>query len=839
MAAPDSPSELLATERLPQRRPPPRLSPGSVARFAAFLALAATPALGGTTQLVVAFSAAAALLVAWLMAPRGEVDRQPSQPLALAPIALLAGLALVQILPLPVALVKGLAPRSAELWALADAALREDATADSDYSTPFAGLSPVVSLFPGATEGALARTLLFAAFVAAGARFFAGRRGAHWLFLGLAAGAMIGAAQGVFAGPNASSLLASAAPVLAAGIAGAVGFAFLEGTSHSQTTGLPARPDTGGPRPRMLAGIALAGAIFAGLWLMAPRPLGLVLVALAALSLPLAFISQSAAGTGLAILALPALPAAVYFAGNVGLPAAPPFVPPDDYWLGGAGLGGIPPVAADSALAELAGTGGVIGLALAFAAWILLGVAALASARAPSKGAVAFAAASLFACFAIGLVAAYSPIRFGLAPILFVGLWAGAVAGRGAAAIDDWTVRIPAQRFAPVASAALLLAGCAWGAAAEFRQTTLAGAFVAATVPPLENPPALEKVTERLTRLRAENWESDPAAAATVGELWALRCRCLVADQLTRRLRLDTASAWAATEPSLQTLQVASLAAKKRTSEIGAIRGDPLVRENLMQARDAFRAALEASPTAADAALRLAELAFVRRDVGKNARLLDVAGTVAPGDADRAYRRGVQEFLSGRLERAIADWKVALEASPARTAEVGALLAGKLDDAKVLAAMPNAPEHLLTLAESVFVGEKHLLGKVQALEMAERSLAEAKLGPAETAFFQGRIQANNNRMKEAVESFRAAVGAAPEEMRYRHTLALALEAAGKRAEALAEVKECLAREPGRGDLKAMAARLETPPKPPPEKPKTESKPGSKTEPKPPAKERGS
>ncbi|HVJ80104.1 MAG TPA: hypothetical protein VNC50_03450, partial [Planctomycetia bacterium] len=507
------------------------------------------------------------------------------------------------------------------------------------------------------------------------------------------------------------------------------------------------------------------------------------------------------------------------------------------FW-GGAGLGGIPPVPANSALAELAGAGGVVGLVLATAFWMLAGVAALASARSQPGGA-AFAAGALFSCFAIGLVAVYSPLNLGLTAILFVGLCCGAIAGRGSAAVDDWTVRIPARRFAPVGVAALLLAGCAWSVAVERRQTSLASAFVAATEPPLENHPKLDAVNERLTRLRAEDWTSDPAAAATVGELWALRCRTLVADQLTRKLRLDSASAWTATEPSMQSLQISALAAQKRTAEIGAIRGDPLVRENLMLAREAFRSALEASPTAADAALRLAELSFVRREVGKNGRLLDLAGTAPPGDADRAYRRGVQEFLSGRMERAIADWKIALEASPARTPEVGTLLASKLDDAKTLAAVPPTPEILLTLAERVFGGEKHLLGKVQALEMAERALAEAKVGPAESAFLRGRIQANSNRMKEAVASFRAAVDAAPEDVRYRHTLAIALEASGKREEALAEAKACLARDPQRGDIKAMVQRLEAPEKKPPEKKEAPKADPKKEDAKKPAKGSGS
>ncbi|HVJ81282.1 MAG TPA: hypothetical protein VNC50_09455, partial [Planctomycetia bacterium] len=164
MSSPEAPPDSPAENPMPRRGRAERVSPGSVARFIAFLALAAAPALAGTMNMAVVFAAAGALLVAWLMAPRGESERPPSHPLLLAPLLLLAGLALAQILPLPVAMVKGLAPRSAELWALADAALREDATADTDYSTPFAGLSPVVSLFPAATESSLARLFLFAAF---------------------------------------------------------------------------------------------------------------------------------------------------------------------------------------------------------------------------------------------------------------------------------------------------------------------------------------------------------------------------------------------------------------------------------------------------------------------------------------------------------------------------------------------------------------------------------------------------------------------------------------------------------------------------------------------------
>jgi tetratricopeptide (TPR) repeat protein len=491
----------------------------------------------------------------------------------------------------------------------------------------------------------------------------------------------------------------------------------------------------------------------------------------------------------------------------------------------GAGFGTLPLLRTDGppqdqplgALASLVAEGGWVAVVLLGLGLLLFAEALSQTVRRDRDGSAVFGPVGLSA--SVGLLGFWAAGGALSPSVLLAGSVAlGGLLGRAAFVTRDRVfgpyITIPAY-FPHQALGVTLLAVTIWAGS----RLPWANAFGAASPSELSKTERdLEALDAAIFRLRPQAAAGDAVALAQVAERRIARFRAQTAALLEKQLRLDPDSAWRQSDPAELFARARALVASDRSRELALLRNETPVAQNLPQARAEVASALKASPLLADVALRAAQLRFLAdRPVNAQA-LLDLAGERGPADAEFLYRLGVEESFADRLDRAAVCWQASLAKSMDRLVPIVRLAVAKFGVEKTLQQiLPNHPEAHLTLAELAIPADR-AMDRILAFEFARKALDAAPLGKAEKHFHAARLAAGGGRVAEAVAEFRQAVEAEPNNLRYRATLARALDVSGDRPAALREAEECLKLAPADAEAKSLVERLKKAPADPPKPP---------------------
>jgi tetratricopeptide (TPR) repeat protein len=466
---------------------------------------------------------------------------------------------------------------------------------------------------------------------------------------------------------------------------------------------------------------------------------------------------------------------------------------------------------------EIVREGGVPSLVLLFAALALqaAAVALLLHWDAREVGPV-FALPGLLILVATVLFSGFGASLDAPANLLVFALWSGAIAGRAALVLPDalkgWTaIRQPGWLPAPTLGVLLLAGG--------FRSCFIAWQaegirpILRAASPPVVDPMNSDSVNNAISLLQTTPHEGNAVAHWQLGERLISRFRLASSKELEERLKMPWRQAWEGAGPEWLAAQIHLERRANSTRSLDVYRANSLFQDNLFPADRALRSALAATPALPEVAVRLAELAFLHGDPTANKAFGELAETLAPNDAEILFRVGLQDFFAERLDRAVGAWNRSLAIKPVHMIEVFNLAAAhpKLGlSGTFTKVVPRTPEALLTFAEEKLAGPNHAVQRITAVEQAADAIGASNLAPAEKSFQTARIHRLNNEWPQALASFRAAVDARPESVRYRHTLALALQQSGDREGALNQLRECVKLAPDEAEFRRYVEELEKP-----------------------------
>ncbi|NUQ62515.1 MAG: O-antigen ligase family protein [Pirellulales bacterium] len=489
-----------------------------------------------------------------------------------------------------------------------------------------------------------------------------------------------------------------------------------------------------------------------------------------------------------------------------------------DFWPAGSGLGTYRYVYksyetkpadvffhhAENQCLEALVDGGVPGLGLLLATAVLVAAAAARLLRQPSATTFAFGVAGTFAFLAQAI---HSFLDFGLylpANMLVFALVCGAICGGspvppaappGAPGYLPQPFTATAQQLRPLLGLAALVVALAWGGfeTKRFAAREAALASVPDKVGPAEMDAAEAAVrgsqtcVERAIALRPDDAELRLAAA----NLWIARYRLASLAALRSSLPRETSleSAWEMTAPDALRSAAHRFSRRGSTSQLAALRRQPLAQQCLLPALEHLFAARDGCPLSAKAHLRIAELAWLVEAPENDAVHIQRACRLGPWYPDLWLRAGVLDLRAGRVDSAWSKWRHSLAVSPEHLATILALAeshAGPMEIAGKL--LPDSVPLLVRVAEERYSGLEFLPVRDLLGRRIESILAAGALDEAERFYFLGIARSMQNDSTGSATCLARAVELRPAEPRWRHDLTVQLRKAGKLEEARCEAR---------------------------------------------------
>ncbi|MGE0375470.1 MAG: tetratricopeptide repeat protein, partial [Planctomycetaceae bacterium] len=440
-------------------------------------------------------------------------------------------------------------------------------------------------------------------------------------------------------------------------------------------------------------------------------------------------------------------------------------------------------------------------------------------------------AAGMLGLFAITAQFVQAVTDFGLsmpANALTFAVLCGSVCGTACAAADFdriqsplWLglARLDGRWSLTLLSLVMSLASLAFGVDlfTSTRAAAARNAVIALDVTkPLETRPealtgAIERA-ERALRLRPD----DPELHRAVALWWIDRYRLTAASELSRAAdpaeRLSGRRLWQAT--SLQVLAARALDLR-RQGDLGrfdSLRQLPMIRDNLVPARQHLLAAARYGPLSRDVSRYFAELWFLS---GEDEELSSAVGThlkravfIAPSSPDQLFAAAMLAERAGLLPLADRAYFRCLTVSDEHILPVWSFISkSRPVEALLQSTIPHRPEVLVTLAEQA----SDEVVKNTLAEEAERLLNDGEWEDRDSPsnLLQARLAELQGKTDVAIRHYRLALGAATLDIEMRLRLAQLLVAAGHDQEAEAEFSVLHGLAPHRKDLKDQLDALKT------------------------------
>lgn len=444
---------------------------------------------------------------------------------------------------------------------------------------------------------------------------------------------------------------------------------------------------------------------------------------------------------------------------------------------------------------------GLPGLVLLLTALALMAYTLLCLVRSAGRAGPAVQAVALGAVFAVTSQVVQGAFDFGLylpANMTLLSVWCGLAVGLAiclAPESERSRVALPGSAWLGAGVlGGLLLAGLP-ALVDTWRLGRIEAAMRASSPGDLREAPSVEELETRLKVIDAALPErpDDAEAQLRAAELWILLYRLKAEDRL--RAEADTAVSVEQLRQTASTgvlhRRAQQLASANDDQGLQRLRGEPLVADYLLPAREHLLRADRACPLLAKTQLGLAELTFLAADPRDNAAWLQRARRLSPADGQLLFHIGVLEWDAGRTSEALAAWRESWRLTPAYGERILRLASERVEPAQIAAElMPASPEAMVQ-----FVRARRAVGDsaeqwAHTLRQAESLLPNSTAPTAEKLRLRAALAELGGQPAPAIEGYFQALALRPAEVIWRRELARLLLTEGRLDEARQQAAAC-------------------------------------------------
>lgn len=355
-------------------------------------------------------------------------------------------------------------------------------------------------------------------------------------------------------------------------------------------------------------------------------------------------------------------------------------------------------------------------------------------------------------------------------------------------------------RWLAIPAGLIVLAGLAWGALETRRAAAVELAmkqYDRLGAEQRRSPAEIQRVRQELEEA-IEQRSDDAQALCCLAHLDIQLYRLDVYEKACRQVSDPAArnALWKGTSPLVLhgRVQQYALGGDRRSRE--RVVANPAVANRLLPAVEQLIESRRSCPLLPQVHLLVAELGVLISDPAQNGIHLERAARSAPASPGVALETGVADFQAGRTQAAIRHWRDCLALNPGRFPEiVRRLQIAGAGPELFLGVLPESPELWILAAQTPAITGLTANFRAALLDRAVALTARSGLPEGDRQFLLGTVSALRGNQAAAIDFLLRAVEAAPQNLAWRHELAVLLKGANRLAEAHQQARYCAAMEP--------------------------------------------